>query len=338
MFLRSEHFDAKKAAQKIIKYFQFKLEMFGIANLTKSITVSDLNDGDMEYLQTGTLTKLPNRDRRGRICYTVCQKFQQYRSWQNLFRANCFFLEALVEDEATQKMGAVLIIYNVGFDVLKDSMLDRQVMSITNKMVESTPIRNSAVHYCYNDTKMLPALAVAQLALGRNNRLRFRTHYGSHTECQYSLMTFGIDPHGIPVDADGNRDLSVWQSWIQERHKLETEREAKYKKQANPKVIDYPSPTDVLLGRGRPSQEWPGNKRLSEIIDQFYPMFTDADRSTKTAISKGIVQSIHSSGGRFLKKDKTLNGWVLVSDYDGREKVSHAFRNLKQRNADRKMN
>jgi len=150
-------------------------------------------------------------------------------------------------------------------------------------------------------------------------------------------MTFGISADGLPVDSHGNRDITRTFAWLQERHLLEMQEQEQKRQQQQregAEAIEYPHPNDVLLGRGRPFQEWPGNKRLSEWIDQYYPVFSESDRSTKTSISKGIVQMVKAAGGRFLKRGDD-NDWVLVSDYDGREKVSHAFRNRKQRDAER---
>jgi hypothetical protein len=65
-FLRSTEFDARKAAQKLVSYFDFKLELFGREKLCKVITYEDLNERDLTILQSGALQILPETDPAGR--------------------------------------------------------------------------------------------------------------------------------------------------------------------------------------------------------------------------------------------------------------------------------
>jgi hypothetical protein len=67
MFLRSDNFDAKKTAARLIRHFASKLELFGAPLLCKNITQDDLSEGELECLYSGYLQQLPFRDRAGRI-------------------------------------------------------------------------------------------------------------------------------------------------------------------------------------------------------------------------------------------------------------------------------
>ena len=74
-------------------------------------------------------------------------------------------------------------------------------------------------------------------------------------------------------------------------------------------IIYNPTHYDVLLGRGRPFQSWPGNKRLHTVVDMYKPRYTNAKRHEKTEISEEIVLFIKSTGkekvgrcGRFLRR------------------------------------
>ena len=66
-FLRADRFDATKAALRIVKHFQYKLELFGLSKLAKNIVQDDLEKGDMEAIYSGTTQILPFRDRAGRL-------------------------------------------------------------------------------------------------------------------------------------------------------------------------------------------------------------------------------------------------------------------------------
>jgi hypothetical protein len=89
-----------------------------------------------------------------------------------------------------------------------------------------------------------------------------------------------------------------------------------------------PAENDVLLGRGRPFQEWHGNLNLAKIIDIHREEYggENAYRAKKTAISKDVLQIVKSCHGRFLQQDKATGEWEEVSDAVAREKVSSGFR------------
>jgi hypothetical protein len=65
-FLRAERFDAKKAATRLVRHFQVKLDLFGKELLVKDITQEDLDQGDLQNLYSGHMQNLPLRDRAGR--------------------------------------------------------------------------------------------------------------------------------------------------------------------------------------------------------------------------------------------------------------------------------
>src|SRR6056300_816179 len=46
MFLRGNRFDAKAAAEQMIRFFQMKRNLFGVEKLAKDITMNDLDEDD----------------------------------------------------------------------------------------------------------------------------------------------------------------------------------------------------------------------------------------------------------------------------------------------------
>jgi hypothetical protein len=66
MFLRSEKFDVKRTASRLIRHFDTKLELFGSESLAREIRYEDLNDGAVKCLKGGSFQMLPLRDRTGR--------------------------------------------------------------------------------------------------------------------------------------------------------------------------------------------------------------------------------------------------------------------------------
>jgi hypothetical protein len=104
---------------------------------------------------------------------------------------------------------------------------------------------------------------------------------------------------------------------------------------AKPKAegrIDHPRSADVVLGRGRPFQEFPGNVRLAFLIEQQRQVYQALDRLNKTALSLEIVKLVKNTGGRFLKRcEDDIGGWIEVADDVARDKVSHGFRTKTKR-------
>jgi hypothetical protein len=65
-FLRAECFDIQRAADRLVKFFQTKLDLFGQSKLTKEIRLADLDEADHRSLDSGSVQLLPHRDRAGR--------------------------------------------------------------------------------------------------------------------------------------------------------------------------------------------------------------------------------------------------------------------------------
>ena len=65
-FLRAERFVAAEAAVRMVRHFQYKMELFGASKLVKDIKIEDLHSEDIKVLESGFIQLLPVRDRAGR--------------------------------------------------------------------------------------------------------------------------------------------------------------------------------------------------------------------------------------------------------------------------------
>lgn len=173
---------------------------------------------------------------------------------------------------------------------------------------------------------MRAAVQLLTMVGAKNDRLRFRTFYGSHLECQFYLMTFGIPKVDLLVDEEGNVKVEFAQRYFEKRRQIE----AVYKK-ASSERIDYPTSRDILLGRGKPYQEFSGNVLLAIAIDARRDEYARADRFEKTCISIEISKQLTESGSRFLTRDKDKEGWILADENVVREKISSGFRTKTRR-------
>ena len=87
----------------------------------------------------------------------------------------------------------------------------------------------------------------------------------------------------------------------------------------------------MLLGRGKPYQDFSGNIRLRKLIDSQWNRYNTADQSEKSSISMDIVKLVKAKGARFLERNDDSDEWVEVEDGVARLKVSHGFRNKTKR-------
>jgi hypothetical protein len=145
-------------------------------------------------------------------------------------RVHWYLIACMSDDEKAQREGFVTVINCVQVDIA--SMLKAQVSKIraclgrgrASRMRECLPMRPSAVHCCYNDIRLRPIISLYQQVMGTHGRVRFRAHFGSHTECQYALMSFGIMPSSLPFDTEGNKNCIYLNQWIEKQKILEAGR------------------------------------------------------------------------------------------------------------------
>ena len=91
MFLRADRFNAYKAASRMSRYFEHKLQLFGEERLVKKITLEDLDEGDLDSLSSGAVFPHPHKDRSGRTIWMFTGNRFRYRKMENLVstRSNC---------------------------------------------------------------------------------------------------------------------------------------------------------------------------------------------------------------------------------------------------------
>jgi len=336
-FLRAEDYIPKRAARRIVDYFEFKLSLFGLGRLCKTITLDDLDDDDLRYLRTGRV-QLLGKDRTGRpVVVAFSRKRAVYKEIETVARAYWYLFEVGMEYPDATKHGLVLMMYDAGVvtDCQHEAELFRQYkdigfLRIGAKFMACHPLALTAAHFCFDNPSLAAPMYAVQHIIGRRGRVRYRSHSGSITECMYKLMTFGIDTRNFPIDSGtGHVLVEPFVRWLEERRQLErTRRQARQADLDERGVIEIPKEGDCLLGRGRPFQEFPGNQALSTMVDGYWEKYQQSRMKEKQAMTIEIVKRIQQQGFRFLKKKPDdQQFWVEVSHEKAREKVSHAFRN-----------
>jgi len=139
-------------------------------------------------------------------------------------------------------------------------------------------------------------------------------------ECQYMVMSFGV-----PESLFQNESVAKFLNYIDETKQKEADTIEEAKKEGR---IDNPRETDIVMGRGKPFINFPGNKAVQSLInDSFRIQYRNlGSRDEKTVMSEAVLQMIKDKGIRFLKRDVKRGTWIQVDSMTAREKVSNILR------------
>lgn len=142
-------------------------------------------------------------------------------------------------------------------------------------------------------------------------------------------MSFGIHVPQPILERDEGVKKELVESYLLKRTKIEYDAAqiADSTTGINSSTIDSPgNSNDVLLGRGKPFQQYSGNLRMNELVDAYLEQYRACkEKAAKSMIPMKIVDQIHEKGGQFLERKDDC--WKIVTDEKiMRNKVSQAFR------------
>ena len=86
MFLRSDRYQPKDAAERMARFFELKKRLFGVESLTKDITLDDFDSDDLDTLNCGCVQVSPLTDMAGRQIVLFFQKYKAYKTPENYVR------------------------------------------------------------------------------------------------------------------------------------------------------------------------------------------------------------------------------------------------------------
>jgi hypothetical protein len=329
-FLRAEHFDPRKAAQRLVGFLEGKLQYFGESLLTKRIRFSDLDTDDQACFAHGQMQVLPSRDRTGRAIFCDMNMlkdpcYKRYKRPVNRLKTWIYILMTLAEDEENQKRGIVCLLMQLGR--LSPSDINTELVKENSRLLKWTPLRFSAIHFCHEDPMLDFLTRIALLAMPSDLRSRHRIHKGPHTELLYSLMTFGIPVDLFPMGADSAIKKTKLNRWIARR---------KYKEfalehlEGGFKGTDLPNREDVLLGKGKPIQMHMGNVKLRGLVDVHIDEYRATEKGLKRIVILQILESTKANSGRFLAQDQ--NGWWQeVSETEAKSKILKTILSVREK-------
>lgn len=150
--------------------------------------------------------------------------------------------------------------------------------------------------------------------------------FGPYLECKYALGGFGIPTDKLPLDSQGNFSNNYMEEYLHKQGQI-----GGLYRQACADRTDYPFRRDIILGRGKPYQEFPGNTLLAEAIRRRLEEYQTVDLFQKICLSIEIANEMKENGSRFLSRDQETGGWVDADSKAIQEKISSAFRTMKKR-------
>jgi hypothetical protein len=101
MFLRSELFDARKAANRLVRFFESKKELWGDDKIARPITLDDFDEDGLALLKHGAIQVLPEKDQSGRSVFFLATKHYRCMAWLEI--VSNFWLERHFAYIACQK-------------------------------------------------------------------------------------------------------------------------------------------------------------------------------------------------------------------------------------------
>jgi hypothetical protein len=381
IFLRAEQYQPQEAATRMLKYFTMKLELWGPDKFCRKIRLDDLSPDDLYALQQGISSISPYKDTAGRtiVFVELSLNRQQIKDRNSLLRANWYVYMSTVEGNIdAQFRGVVLVALDIPPQYRATGMSMRDTIPVKFSALHAHYLMDES-NSNNGSRKVVPVVMIQSVKeQSLQKRVRYRPHTGSRMEALYEMMRFGIPMEAAPpLGNDGQPTTARHLEWIEKRRHLEAEVQRKQQQQQDQLIkntsqngnrdcsispsfslnasVRSSSPAsgiipqgklrldDVLFGKEKRVVNHPGNTRFRQLIDMYLASYESAPRGEKTRITKTIVEHIHSSSGRFLKRGPSTTdgensdnnntadrGWIEVDTETAYDKITHAFRNRRK--------
>lgn len=334
MFLRANEYNSKESAEQMLRWFDLKHELFGENKLTKEIALEDLSDNDIASLKRGGL-QMAGRDRSGRQVFITVGGLvgsTEFLTIQNQLRATFYTLMKALKSEETQIRGTVGIWFAMG-DFRNKTKKGKGEVELF-KAESAIPRKRSVVHICVDDMHQALLCNALLRIMNHNFRARVKVHYGSQTEVQYTLSTYGILPHSWPVDHNGKMKFARHMQWID--HCAMEDKLLSHSASAPAKPLvrqndDTPGPNDVLF-TGSKVRNHAGSLAFRDMVKEHFQEYESGTDEIKRQLADKLIERVHESGGRFLRQTKVFNRpiWEEVPGDEIRSLVMQRFRNRRR--------
>lgn len=229
MFIRAEHFNIEKAANRLAMHWKERKALFGADRAFLPMALDrhgalGSSEMDMDQLERGYAILTPN-DQRGRpVLFLDRANLTQDGRYdrESWLRVMWYLIHVIYTRPDCYKWGFVFVIYLKDYDPHKSG--DRLgAKKLFLYLRECWCPQLKAFHELYGSRQSAvrlvePALRNMQ---GRHIRLHLRTHYGFDTDNLHSLSDYGVTANNVGIVAGGNVTADDHIQWIQKQKEIE---------------------------------------------------------------------------------------------------------------------
>lgn len=340
-FLRTELFDAKRAAMRLVKFLDMVMELYDDRDelLRRPIGITDLKSkNEKDLLKSGNFQLLPFRDRSGRRVIAMVPDMGNVLCIRLRVKVFLYLWCVASDNEETQKKGAVLVIWPRFPEnrVTGSAFIPQSSAPYWWKnFVDSVPVRICAFHICNPKGGQFFEITFSALgAVLTEERIRIKIHTGDRTEISYHLIGYGIPVDLLPLTDSGNVKTKNLSQWLKVRRAIEDIENIGMNGlptsffQNN---IECPGLNDVIFRSGKNHMSHPGNVMFQGIIESKHDEHCAAHQDDKAVITWWVIEQVEKKGGRFLEwNDHGM--WSQILDRGHiRSKISSCFRTFRRK-------
>jgi len=239
-----------------------------------------------------------------------------------------YYLMALIEEDLeSQKRGIVMVVYALDF-IPQGDRVEANTWWGACKVVNALPLRLHRVHYCYDNTRIVPLINLLTMGLSKLARCCFKPFCGSNQECQYEMMRHGIPINVLPIDVTPDNRISIthtaFKKWVQRRKRIEKNPD-RYKN-----VVELLRISDIVCEKGKIFQSHPGNFKMHGLVMARVHQFGQCGAEEKNEFVLRLVGEIKSKSMNFMRF-KVGEGRVGFWEEAPPDVVNNKIRNLLNR-------
>lgn len=330
-FLRSDLFDVKKAANKMVTFLDLMSELFGDFALRRQIQLSDFSREEMQVFRTGHLQLLPYRDRSGRRIFCSVGGYGVTVSLVTRVKILLYILLAASDDVETQRKGIISIIWPgtklPNGDNLRNVKLNR--ILFLKRVFESLPVRTCSIHFGIPHSPFNQLMQTLITLSMPQYMQRMKFHVGEAIERQYSIKSFGVPIELIPLTDTGNIKTTYLKQWMKLRRKIEVMKMTEAANDNSVSIIECPGTNDVVFRSGTSMSCHPGNVRFRYMVESKHENPSLVSQTTRAELAEQLIKEIESCEGRFLKWDNRGYWTELKDPLQIHTKVALSIRDFK---------
>ena len=220
-FLETEKGDAARAAWRLARYWNYRLDLFGESRCYRPMTLlpGGAMEDEVENLSVRRIYEpLPGNitDEAGRSiihCVPSRRNFAEYSVAQEM-QALFYICETILQDPNRRRAGLVAIMDGRN---MRRQHFSREMGRYSSIFRDVLPIRLRAHHLCHPSAIHFYVIVPASKFLSpRENRLRFVMHCGSEEHVLNELAMYRLPRHCIPTSLGGTAVLDMNQ-WVLDR-------------------------------------------------------------------------------------------------------------------------